>query len=69
MVKDLYDVYSALQHMDSEHKNRMNTAMRISRISTLPDAIDRLMDTDEYQEGLNTTKVTYGIPTLMFEAK
>lgn len=28
-----------------------------------------LMGTDEYQEGLNTTKVSSGIPNLTFEAE
>lgn len=69
VVKDLYDTEQALESMDSKHENPMDTTMRISRITILHDVINRLMDTDEYQEGFNTAKVSSGIPTLTFEAK
>lgn len=69
VVKYLCDTEQALEHMDSKYENPIDTAMRISRITTLHDVIDRLMYTDEYQEGLNTTKVSSGIPTLTFEEK
>lgn len=69
VVKYLCDTEQALEHMDSKYENPIDIAMRISRITTLHDVIDRLMYTDEYQEGLNTTKVSSGIPTLTFEAK
>lgn len=69
VVKNLYDTEQALESMDSRYENPMYTAMRISRIATLHDVINRLMDTDEYQEGLNTTKVSSGIPNLTFEAE
>lgn len=69
VVKDLYDTEQALEHMDSKHENPMDTAMRISRITTLHDVINRLMGTDEYQEGLSMTKASSGIPPLTFEAK
>lgn len=69
VVKDLYDTEQALESMDSKYENPMDAAMRISRITTLYDVINRLMDTDEYREGLNTTKVSSDIPTLTFEAK
>ena len=55
--------------MDSKHENPMDTAMRISRITTLHDVINRLMGTDEYQECLNASKVSSGIPTLTFEVE
>ena len=67
VVKDLYDTEQALESMDSKYENPIDTAMRISRITTLHDVINRLMYTDEYQEGLNTTKVNSGILNLTFE--
>ena len=69
VVKDLYDTEQALESMDSKHENPMDTAMRISRITTLHDIISRLMDTDEYQECLDASKVSSGIIPLMFEAE
>ena len=69
VVEDLYDTEQALESMDSKYENPMDTAMRISRITTLHDVINRLMDTNEYQEGLNTTKVSSGILTLTFEVE
>lgn len=69
VVKDLYDTEQALESMDIKHENPMDTAMRISRITTLHHVINRLMDTDEYQEGLNVTKVSSCIPNLTFGAE
>lgn len=69
VVKDLYNTEQALESMDSKHENPMDTAMRISRITTLHDVINRLMDTKEYQECRDTSKVSSGITTLTFEAK
>ena len=54
VVKDLYNTEQALESMDSKHENQMDTAMRIS--TTLHDVISRLMDTNEYQECLDTLK-------------
>lgn len=50
VVKDLYNTERALESMNSKYENPIDTAMRISRISTLHDIIDRLMMTDEYLE-------------------
>lgn len=63
VVKDLYDTKQTLESMHNRYENPMYTVMRISRIVTLHDVINRLMDTDEYQEGLNTTKDSSGIPS------
>lgn len=64
VVEDLYDTKQALESMNSRYENPMYTVIRISRIVTLHDVINRLMDTDEYQEGLNTTKASSGSPYL-----
>lgn len=50
VVKNLYNTERALESMNSKYENPIDTAMRISRISTLHDIIDRLMMTDEYLE-------------------
>ena len=50
VVKDLYNTERALESMKPKYENPIDTAMRISRISTLHDVIDRLMLTDEYLE-------------------
>lgn len=50
VVKDLYNTERVLESMNSKYENPIDTAMRISRISTLHDIIDRLMMTDEYLE-------------------